>query len=234
VLMRTSKDAGRPARPPSGWARAREWLGRLLGRSSPPVPDDDAPPVAARRPAAASPGTAAEPAEADGNPVARLTADELARVRRDLRKVLDQHAESRRVMRYLRALEHGLHKKGRHALEVLPAELLRRALGQLDLLVTDRSLPGLATLRSKAAISIAEREREVTGYFERPTSSQPGLSQGEVVIEDISHDAFLEANEEWERSFTGQHLTLPLDLDPLPTTDAEKSGTGNGPGKRAG
>ena len=197
--MRTSKE-GRPVvmvRSLSGWTRAKGWLDRLMGRRKAAAASIESPPV----PSA-------------GSQVARLTADELALVRKDLRKVLDQHAESRRVMRYLRALEHGLHKKGRHALEELPVELLRRALGQLDLLVTDRSLPGLATLRSKAAISIADRERLASDRDRNRRMAE----HDEVEVEDASHTTFLEVNEEWERSFTGQSGRPPLD-EAAPATE---------------
>jgi len=106
--------------------------------------------------------------------------------------------------------------------------------------VTDRSLPGLATLRSRAAISIAEREREVTGHFERPAAvaaaaTQGGVDAGEVLlVEDVSHDTFLEANEEWERSFTGR-MSLDTGRSPLdgePVADYASTGRGDSAGKR--
>jgi hypothetical protein len=198
MMMTNSKDVEHvdARQPKRRMARFKAWFAHLVNRHA-PVLDVDA---------SGLPGTAGG--------VARLTADELALVRRDLRKVLDQHAESRRVMRYLRALEHALHKKGRHALEELQPDLLRRSLEQLDLLVSDRSLPGLSTLRSKAAISIAERERQAD-VRERSRQQQQARrheeSETEVEVEDSSHTTFLEVSDEWERSFTGQSGRTPLD-----------------------
>jgi len=98
VLMRTSKDVERmdverTDRPSSGWARVREWFGRLLGRGARPAAPARPAPRSAAKAKVAPPVPVDEP---PGRGVARLTADELALVRKDLRHVLDQHADSRR------------------------------------------------------------------------------------------------------------------------------------------
>lgn len=188
---------------PTLWQRARRWCRQLLRRDPAPLVESD--PGLSTPSAAVSPPGRAQ--------VARLTADELALVRKDLRKVLDRHPESRRVMRYLRALEHGLHKKGRLALEQLPVDLLRRALGQLDLLVADRSLQGLATLRSKAAISIADRESLASGRDRH----RGQVRDDDVHVEDVSHSAFMEVHNEWERSFSNS-------VPPAESKSADKAG----------
>jgi hypothetical protein len=187
--MRSEKEsAPNQAHHAGVWGRAKWWLTRLIGSKPQPLADqlDDE-------------------SGSVGSPGARLTADELAIVRKDLRLVLDQHPESRAVMRHVRALEYGLHRKGRHAIEEMPIEMLRLGLGQVDLLAGSRRLPGLSLLRSKAAVSIAERER-IAAARERNRQQQLDVEVG-----DASHTTFLEANEEWERSLTGQSSSVPLD-----------------------
>ena len=56
------------------------------------------------------------------------------------------------------AVEQALAKKGVRALRKLPLDVLRRALDQLEGLVTNWSPVGLAALRSKMAVTIIERD----------------------------------------------------------------------------
>ena len=186
--MRTTIDEEN--RPTAGkWSRARQWVGRLLGRAVPaPAPQ--------RRSGRAS----------------TLDKAELAAVRRDLAGVLDQHPRAREVMKYVRALERGLEKKGRFALDDLPVEVIRRALEQLDPLVSDWSPEGLSTLRSKAAVAIADRERTEAERAE----ARRALNESHVEVEEASVTTFMQANEEWERSFTGggeQAVACPESAD---------------------
>ena len=180
----TPSSAKRPAARATGtWARARRWIQRLLGR-------------AAREPAARTPRRAST-----------LDKAELDRVRQDLAAVLDQHPESRQVMRHARALERGLEKRGRFALDDLPVKVIRRALEQLDTLVTDWSVEGLSTLRSKAAVAVADRER----IENERDAVRRSATEGEVEVEEASVTTFMRASEEWERSFTGRSDLTPLD-----------------------
>lgn len=167
---------------PGTWSRARMWLDRLLRRKAPPPVR-----VAPRRTSA-------------------LDKTELEIVRLHLAEVLDQHASSRKVMRYVMALEHALRKKGRFALDDLPVDVIRKALEQLDQFVVDWTPEGLATLRSKAAVAIADRERVDAERRQRREANET-----DVEVEEASHTTFMEANEEWERSFTGNTDRAPLD-----------------------
>jgi hypothetical protein len=171
------------ARAPGTWARARRWIQRLLGR-------------AVHEPEARAPRRAST-----------LDKSELERVRLDLAAVLDQHPESRQVMRHARALERGLEKRGRFALDDLPVQVIRRALEQLDTLVTDWSVEGLSTLRSKAAVAVADRER----VENERDAVRRSASEDEVEVEEASVTTFMRASEEWERSFTGRTDRTPLD-----------------------
>ena len=126
-------------------------------------------------------------------------------MQRHLAEVLDQHPQSREVLKYVRALEHGLQKKGRFALDDLPVDTIRRALEQLEPFVLDWSPEGLHTLRSKAAVAIANRERVEAERAERRAANDQ-----DVEVEEASVTTFMQANEEWERSFTGSQ-NAPLD-----------------------
>lgn len=81
-----------------------------------------------------------------------------AQVRQELRELLDQLPGSRQALRHLAAVEQAVIKKGFRALDKLPEPVLRKALEQLEGMVTNWSPVGLATLRSKMAVSVLQRE----------------------------------------------------------------------------
>lgn len=89
---------------------------------------------------------------------ARKEQDELALMKTQLAALLDDMPETRQTMRHLVFVEHALHKKGLRALHKLPLDVLQRALEQLEGLVTNWSPTGLASLRSKMAVAIIDRE----------------------------------------------------------------------------
>ena len=83
---------------------------------------------------------------------------ELASILQQLGALLDEVPETRSALRYLVFVEQALKKKGLRALHKLPLEVLQRALEQLEGLVTNWSPTGLASLRSKMAVAIIDRE----------------------------------------------------------------------------
>ncbi len=85
--------------------------------------------------------------------------DELALIRRQLADVLDAGPGTRSALRHLVFVEHALAKKGLRALDKLPLDVLRRALEQFEGLITNWSPVGLASLRSKMAVAVMEREQ---------------------------------------------------------------------------
>lgn len=87
-------------------------------------------------------------------------ARELEAMRRSLARLLDESPRNRSAMRHLAFVEHGLKKKGEGALHKVPYEALKRALEQLEGMVTNWSDVGLAALRSKMAVALMEREPE--------------------------------------------------------------------------
>jgi hypothetical protein len=90
--------------------------------------------------------------------ISRKERAELALMLAQLRDLLDQLPETRQTMRHLVFVEQALAKKGLRALHKLPLDVLRRALEQLEGLVTNWSPVGLATLRSKMAVAVIDRE----------------------------------------------------------------------------
>lgn len=83
---------------------------------------------------------------------------ELALMQEQLRALLAEMPQARQTLRHLVFVEQALAKKGLRALHKLPLEVLQRALEQLEGLVTNWSPTGLASLRSKMAVAIIDRE----------------------------------------------------------------------------
>ncbi|HWH82813.1 MAG TPA: hypothetical protein VNU71_11320, partial [Burkholderiaceae bacterium] len=75
-------------------------------------------------------------------------------MRRELYTLLEQHPESRTLMRHLDVVERTLRTEGLSAVEALPPPVLAKALAQLERLVWDWSPAGLADLRSRLAILV--------------------------------------------------------------------------------
>jgi hypothetical protein len=88
----------------------------------------------------------------------RKDAAELALMLEQLRALLAELPQARQTLRHLVFVEQALEKKGLRALHKLPLEVLQRALEQLEGLVTNWSPAGLASLRSKMAVAIIDRE----------------------------------------------------------------------------
>lgn len=89
---------------------------------------------------------------------ARLAKQELALMRRQLAELLDELPETRQTLRHLVFVEHAIGKHGLKALHKLPLDVMERALSQFEGLVTNWSPVGLASLRSKMAVAIIDRD----------------------------------------------------------------------------
>jgi hypothetical protein len=90
----------------------------------------------------------------------RREGQELALMQAQLAELLGELPETRHTMRHLVFVEQALAKKGLKALHKLPLDVLQRALEQLEGLVTNWSPVGLASLRSKMAVAIIDREHQ--------------------------------------------------------------------------
>lgn len=90
----------------------------------------------------------------------RKDKQDVAVIIEQLGALLAEVPESRRALRQLVFVEQALQKKGLRALHKLPLEVLQRALEQFEGLVTNWSQVGLASLRSRMAVTIIDREHQ--------------------------------------------------------------------------
>lgn len=123
--------------------RGEHGLEVVLDESRPAVP------VRARSRKAARADAAAQKAR-----------EEAELMRRSLAALLDEMPGNRTTLRHLAFVEHALQRKGARALAKLPYAVLQRALEQFEGVVVNWSDEGLATLRSKMAVTLIEREAE--------------------------------------------------------------------------
>lgn len=103
---------------------------------------------------------------------------ELRRMQAALSSLLDQQASNRQALRHLNFVEHALERSGQRAFQKLPTDVMRRALGQLETLVTNWSDEGLAALRSKLAVALVEREPAVP-------EAEPKAAQAQAAPESV-------------------------------------------------
>lgn len=91
---------------------------------------------------------------------ARREREQLALMQAELAQVLDEQPGARQALRHLVYFEAKFRRKGLRALHGTPLPLLSRALEQFEALVVNWSPVGLATLRSKMAVAVIQREGE--------------------------------------------------------------------------
>ena len=89
---------------------------------------------------------------------AKRESEELKLMRIQLAELLDELPDTRAALKHLVFVEHAIGKRGLKALHKLPVDVLEKALLQLEGLVTNWSPVGLASLRSKMAVAIIDRE----------------------------------------------------------------------------
>jgi len=109
-------------------------------------------------------GVRVEFVEPDGQPTASPEAlarqaqrAELSRIVGELAQCLDADPDIRPELRHLAYVETAIRQQGLDALQNLPLDVLQKALDQFEGLVSNWSPWGLATLRSKMAVVLAER-----------------------------------------------------------------------------
>ena len=83
---------------------------------------------------------------------------ELQLMLRELDELLEQQPGSRQTLRHIEHVRQALHKKGLRALHKIPLDVLQRALEQFESVVSNWTPVGLASLRSKMAVAIIDRE----------------------------------------------------------------------------
>jgi hypothetical protein len=151
-------------------------------------------------------GAGADPA-LDGSARRNTPADspEAVLLRAALKGVLDQHASSRSVLVHLTVLETALGRHGLRALDELPHDVLRRAMSQLETLVSDWSPGNLAALRARLTAALIKHRR---ANDRRRTSERLADFQDsrQLQVKDVSVSTFMEANARWQHSLTGHKL----------------------------
>lgn len=100
---------------------------------------------------------------------ARRERAELECVQRELAEALGVAPEIRVELRHLAYIEHALQQKGLRALQLVPLEVLQKALEQFEGLVSNWEPRGLAMLRSKMSVTVRERQL-ADAPAERPVS----------------------------------------------------------------
>lgn len=181
------------------------------------------------RAAAAAPRKAA--GAADVSPQAREQR-ELRRMQASLTALLDQHAANRKTLRHLAFVEHALERCGQRAFRKLPPEVIRRALGQIEALVSNWSDEGLATLRSKLAVALIEcepafappREGAATTADDAGADSVVDSAAPLAVAETLHGEEADEAEAALRAAYGSMALQGPereLTLEPAPSAERE-------------
>lgn len=119
---------------------------------------------------------------------ARRDKEELGLMRRQLAALLDELPETRQALRHLVFVEHAIGKHGLKALHKLPVEVMERALSQLEGLVTNWSPVGLASLRSKLAVAVIDREH-------RNPQGEDDIYRTAAVLDTMPADEAVEVSE---------------------------------------
>lgn len=159
----------------------------------------------------------------------------LLRVQASLARLLDELPENRTTLRHLAFIEHALQKKGIRALHKVPYDVLKRAHEQLEGVVVNWSDEGLATLRSKMAVTLIEREPETA------MAAAPGPDAPDSVTSTapLAHPVDLQGDEaaEAEAALMAAYGSVVMpDLELLPTAEAgsvELQGELNSPSGKA-
>lgn len=139
---------------------------------------------------------------------AEADTSEGALLRTALKGVLDKHASARSVLVHLSVLEKALGRHGLKALDELPPDVMRKAMSQLETLVSDWSNAHLTVLRAKLIAAVVKHERvgDRRSTAERLSDFE---DSNRLQVNEASVTTFMEVNAQWERSLTGQKLDAP-------------------------
>lgn len=153
LSLETGHDPAAEREPPPKHALAAAWRGlrrlffsplgldRRHGKLHVALKPEVPPAVVAQEP---------EPAQAQAQLLSAMQAE--------LKALLSQRPDTRRILRHLALLEAQLQRDGLGAFEDLPLDVLGRALEQLESLSEDFGSPGLGALRSRLQLALFKRE----------------------------------------------------------------------------
>lgn len=180
-----------PSKSQKPHARRVSWIERIRSlfqrrAAAPPVVDQVVGKAGSRRPRGK--------VRADGSHMSKA-----------LKAVLDRHEASRSVLAHLNVVEQALDHRGVAALEDVPADVLARALSQLEMLVSDWSEVGIAALRAqlKAAMAKPGRLDVPRGAAPAKKSKPMDFDNSRLQVNEASVSTFMEARARWETSLTG-------------------------------
>lgn len=128
-----------------------------------------------------------------------LSEDRQEAMRKDLRRLLRQHPETKKLLRHLAYVERTLRHDGVAAVDELPLDLLSKALSQLENLVVNWSALGLGEVRSRLSLLVKNKQILALHAGGAGAPTEMDHSQRADVCE-VSHSVF----EEMERSWRGQ------------------------------
>jgi hypothetical protein len=100
---------------------------------------------------------------------------------------------------HLSVLEKALGKHGMKALDELPADVLRRAMSQLETMVSDWAQPGFAALRARLTEALIRQGRDPGRRRVRASDFEDSR---QLQVKDASVSTFLAARSQWERQST--------------------------------
>lgn len=128
-----------------------------------------------------------------------LSRDKQENMRKDLRRLLRQHPQTKKLLRHLAYVERTLRHEDVKAVDDLPLDVLSKALSQLETLVVNWSAPGLGEVRSRLSLLVKNKQIIALHLGGAAQPTEMDHSQRADVCE-VSHSVF----EEMDRSWRGQ------------------------------
>lgn len=128
-----------------------------------------------------------------------LSAEKQEIMRKDLRRLLRQHPQTKNLLRHLAYVERTLRHDGVQAMDDLPLDVLSKALEQLETLVVNWSASGLGEARSRLSLLVKNKQIVAQHLGRDAPMTEMDASQRADVCE-VSHSVF----EEMDRSWRGQ------------------------------
>ncbi|XVJ70313.1 MAG: hypothetical protein HEQ39_12190 [Rhizobacter sp.] len=117
-------------------------------------------------------------------------------MKKELRELLRQHPQTKKLLRHLAYVEQTLRHDGLQAVDDLPMDVLHKALTQLETLVANWSALGLGEIRSRLSLLIKNKKILALHVEDATHSTQMDLSQRADVCE-VSHSVFEEMDRSW-------------------------------------
>lgn len=115
----------------------------------------------------------------------------------ELRQLINQHAQTRQLMRHLGYIERSMRLGGPKALNEIPLDVLSKGHAQLNSIVRDWSSPGLSELRSRLAVSIAAKEEEASHPRSTPARASDFFGVSRMHVSEGTASQFQAAEQTW-------------------------------------